>query len=89
MGGVQGPALGPLAGCRGRAPAGGPGGGAPGRFWIYAFQSTAYTHRYTHRITLFIETDIAENADINFKLVTGVTYDISKKKTARRFIIRN
>ena len=29
-GGVQGPALGPLAGCRGRAPAGGPGGGAPG-----------------------------------------------------------
>ena len=31
-------------------------------------------------ITLFIETDIAENADINFKLVTGVTYDISKKK---------
>ena len=27
-----------------------------------------------------IETDIAENADINFKLVTGVTYDISKKK---------
>ena len=26
------------------------------------------------------ETDIAENADINFKLVTGVTYDISKKK---------
>ena len=47
LGGVQGPALGPLAGCRGRAPAGGPGGGAPGRFWIYAFQSTAYTHRYT------------------------------------------
>ena len=39
LGGVQGPALGPLAGCRGRAPAGGPGGGAPGRFWIYAFQS--------------------------------------------------
>ena len=39
FGGVQGPALGPLAGCRGRAPAGGPGGGAPGRFWIYAFQS--------------------------------------------------
>ena len=38
-GGVQGPALGPLAGCRGRAPAGGPGGSAPGRFWIYAFQS--------------------------------------------------
>ena len=36
--GVQGPALGPLAGCRGRAPAGGLGGGAPGRFWIYAFQ---------------------------------------------------
>ena len=30
VGGVQGPALGPLAGCRGRAPAGGPGGGAPG-----------------------------------------------------------
>ena len=28
----------PLAGCRGRAPAGGPGGGAPGRFWIYTFQ---------------------------------------------------
>ena len=27
-----------------------------------------------------IETDSAENADINFKLVTGVTYDISKKK---------
>ena len=39
LGGVQGAALGPLAGCRGRAPAGGPGGGAPGRFWIYAFQS--------------------------------------------------
>ena len=39
FGGVQGPALGPLAGCRGRAPAGGPGGGAPGRLWIYAFQS--------------------------------------------------
>ena len=37
--GSRGPPLGPLAGCRGRAPAGGPGGGAPGRFWIYAFQS--------------------------------------------------
>ena len=29
-GGVQGPAVGPLAGCRGKALAGGPGGGAPG-----------------------------------------------------------
>ena len=28
-GGVQGPAVGPLAGCRGKAPAGAPGGGAP------------------------------------------------------------
>ena len=35
-------------------------------------------------ITLFIETDIAENADINFKLVTGVTYDISKKKKKKK-----
>ena len=31
-----------------------------------------------------IETDIAENADINFKLVTGVTYDISKKKKKKK-----
>ena len=31
-----------------------------------------------------IETDIAENADINFKLVTGVTYDISKKKNIKK-----
>ena len=31
-----------------------------------------------------IETDIAENADINFKLVTGVTYDISKKKKVKK-----
>ena len=30
-GGIQGPALCPLAGCRGNAPAGGPGGGAPGK----------------------------------------------------------
>ena len=36
-------------------------------------------------ITLFIETDIAENADINFKLVTGVTYDISKNKIKKKY----
>ena len=27
---------------------------------------------------------IAENADINFKLVTGVTYDINKKKKKKK-----
>ena len=51
----------------------------------------ACLHERTHTcvcvcvwITLFIETDIAENADINLKLVTGVTYDISKKKKKKK-----
>ena len=35
-GGVQGPAVGPLAGCRGKAPAGGPGGGAPGSSRVFS-----------------------------------------------------
>ena len=35
-GGVQGPAVGPLAGCRGKAPAGGPGGGAPGTSRVFS-----------------------------------------------------
>ena len=39
LGGVQGPALGPLAGCRGRAPAGGPGGGAPEDFGFTLFRA--------------------------------------------------
>ena len=35
-GGVQGPTVGPLAGCRDKAPAGGPGGGAPGSSRVFS-----------------------------------------------------
>ena len=35
-GGVQGPAVGPLAGCRSRAHAGGPGGGTPGSSRVFS-----------------------------------------------------
>ena len=49
------------------------------------YATPLYIINYRARwITLFIETDIAENADINFKLVTGVTYDISKKKIKKK-----
>ena len=43
-----------------------------------------YLHSIQGRILRDTFWDSAENADINFKLVTGVTYDISKKKKKKK-----